>query len=248
MKKRYVFIVLVLIFSEIIFALKIPKLTGRVNDYAEILNSTQEKEITALLFSQEHKTSSQFVLLTVPTLKGGSLEDYSIKVADSWKIGQKGLDNGVLLLISIAEKKIRIEVGYGLESILTDMKCGYIIRNIIVPHFKRGNYYDGIYSGLQAITGIVTNEFDISPEELAKYQARKRKVKTSQLPIGIVVFIIMIVLSSFKRTLRGRSGLFPLLFLGGLGSRGGSGFGGGGFGGFSGGGGGFGGGGASGGW
>ncbi len=245
--KRTIILALILI-SSLLVALEVPRLKGMVNDYGNVLSSNEEVQLEQLLRDAQAKTSSQIVLLTIKSLQGENLEDYSLRVADKWKLGQKELDNGVLLLVAMQEKKIRIEVGYGLESILTDIKCGYIIRNLIVSEFKKGNFSQGIANGLLAVTGLITNEFEITDEQLAKYQQQK-KGNSSQLPIGFIVFIIMMILMSFGR--RGRGGLFTALFLGSMltGGRGGrsSGFGGG-FGGFSGGGGGFGGGGASGGW
>ncbi len=218
----------------------------RVNDLDGILSSSEINELTTLLESIENKTSAQVALLIIPSLKGKNLEDYSLKVAENWGkkkgLGQKDRDNGVLLLISIADKKLRIEVGYGLEAILNDGKCGYIIRNIIVPGFRSGNYFSGIKNGLAKIGGIISKENDITPEELAKYRKSKKRKKGGGFPFGIIVFIIIILINMTKKG--GRGGGF---FIGGGGS---SGFGGGsgGFGGFSGGGGGFGGGGSSGGW
>jgi len=237
MARKSLFI-LVLIFSQFAYALNVPKLRSRINDYASILSQTEEKYLEKLLEEAENKTTSQFVLLTIPSLEGEVLEDFSIRVAESWKIGQKEFDNGVILLISIAEKKIRIEVGYGLESILTDAKCGYIIRNNIVPSFKKGDFYAGITQGLQSITAIVTREFDISPEELEKY---KKSQKKSHIPIGFIIFIIIFLLMIFRGGKgRGGSTFWGGGFGGGSSSSGG--------GGFSSGGGSFGGGGSSGGW
>ena len=247
MKKLLLLILLVILVCQI-FSLNVPKLKGRINDYAGILSSRQQAELESFLASQEAKTSSQIAVLIVSTLNGENLEDYSLKVAEKWKLGQKGFDNGVLLLIALSEKKIRIEVGYGLEHILTDAKSGYIIRNIIVPEFKKGNFYQGILKGLEAIGGLITNEFEITPEQLAKYRESQKKSSVASLPFGLIIFIFFLIISSSRRHRRG--GLLPMIFLGsmlgGRGGRSGSDFGG--FGGFSGGGGGFGGGGASGGW
>ncbi|MCK4653496.1 MAG: TPM domain-containing protein [Candidatus Cloacimonetes bacterium] len=248
--KRIIIIVSAFIFilSQLI-ALEVPRLKSMVNDYGNVLSSKEEMQLERLLRDAQTKTSSQVVLLTIKSLQGENLEDYSLRVADKWKLGQKEFDNGVLLLVAMQEKKIRIEVGYGIEPIITDAKSGFIIRNLIVPYFKKGDYAQGIANGLLAITGLITKEFEITDEQLARYQQQQKKGGSSQLPIGFIVFIVMMILMSFGR--RGRGGLFTALFLGSMlsGGRGGrsSGFGGG-FGGFSGGGGGFGGGGASGGW
>ncbi|MBT3756782.1 MAG: hypothetical protein HOD64_04320 [Candidatus Cloacimonetes bacterium] len=247
--KKIIIISIILIFAvSILFSLDVPKLKGAVNDNASIINANDERKLEALLRDVEAKTSSQVALLTITSLQGENLEDYSMRVVQAWQLGQKEFDNGVLLLVALNEKKIRIEVGYGLESIITDTKSGYIIRNYIVPGFKEGDFAGGITNGLLAISGLVTQEFEITDEDLAKYDKQQKSGKRKQVPFGLIVFIFMFVFGGLGRR---RGGLFTALFLGSMlgsgRSRGGSGFGGG-FGGFSGGGGGFGGGGASGGW
>ena len=239
---------LVLIFASAqLTALDVPELTGTVNDYANILSISQKNDLENLLRTAENKTSSQIVLLTITSLQDEILEEYSLKVAETWQLGQQKYDNGLLLLIALREKKIRIEVGYGLEGIITDAKSGYIIRNLIVPHFRQEDYYAGIKAGLTAITGLVTSEFVISDEELARYKSESGSQKGFQIPVGFIIFILILIFRGFGR--RGRGGLLPFLILGGMsgGSRS-SGSSGSSFGGFSGGGGSFGGGGASGGW
>lgn len=248
MKKILIISTVLLFCLSNLFSLDIPKMNSRVNDNAGVINSADERKLETLLRDVESKTSSQVALLTINSLQGENLEDYSMRVAQSWMLGQKEFDNGVLMLVALKEKKIRIEVGYGLESILTDAKSGYIIRNYIVPEFKNGNFAGGITNGLLAISGLVTNEFEITDEELAKYNKQKKSGKRRQIPFGLIIFLFMFVFGGLGRR---RGGLFTALFLGSMlgggRGRGGSGFGGG-FGGFSGGGGGFGGGGASGGW
>ncbi len=246
--KKILFLLTIFVTIQL-FALDVPKLRKRVNDNANILTPYQEMELEQKLQSVETQTSSQIAVLTISSLQGENLEDYSMRVAEQWKLGQQEFDNGALLLIALKEKKIRIEVGYGLESIITDLKSGYIIRNLIVPSFKEGNYFQGVSAGLTAVSGLITEEFEITDEQLQKYQAQKKENKKIHLPFGLIVFLFMIIFGGFGR--RRRGGLFTALFLGSMlggSGRSSSGFGGGGFGGFSGGGGGFGGGGASGGW
>ncbi len=248
MKKIIIISILFIFAASMLYSLDVPKLKSAVNDYAGIINSKDEEKLEALLRDVEAKTSSQVALLTISSLQGENLEDYALRVAQTWQLGQKEFDNGVLLLVAFSEKKIRIEVGYGLESIITDAKSGYIIRNYIVPAFKKGDFTGGITNGLLAISGLVTKEFEITDEQLAKYNQQQKAGKQKQIPFGLIIFLFMFIFGGLGRR---RGGLFTALFLGSMlgggRSRGGSGFGGG-FGGFSGGGGGFGGGGASGGW
>ena len=242
---------ILLLASQTLFALDVPALKGRVNDYADILNNSQKASLENMLQDAENKTSSQVVLLIINSLEGDALEDFSIRVVEKWKIGQKEFSNGILVLVALAEKKIRIEVGYGLESIITDMKSGYIIREIIIPYFKRGDYYDGISQGLMAITGLISKEFEITPEQLAKYQKQTKRREGIHIPFALIVFIIIVLINIVKSGTRrgyghGRGG--GIFYGGGFGGGGFGGFGGGGGGGFSGGGGSFGGGGSSGSW
>ena len=140
-------------------ALDTPPLTGRVNDYAGMLSAQTRERVESLSAELEASDSTQVVVLTIDSLKGEALEAYSLQVFQSWKIGQKDRDNGVLLLISRSDRKIRIEVGYGLEGRLTDLKSGRIIRNIISPRFKEGNFDAGVYDGVVAIAQTVRGEF-----------------------------------------------------------------------------------------
>ncbi len=253
--KKIIFILVSFIFFNTAFALDVPKLQGRVNDHANILNANEKRQIEKFLYQNEQNNSSQVVLLTLKSLEGENLEDFSMRVVDKWKIGQKEYDNGALLLVALAERKIRIEVGYGLESSITDLKAGYIIRNAITPEFKKGNYSGGIAKGLANITGIINKKFDISDEELARYQNSQKKANTGNLPFSFVVIVFVIIMNLLGRIFgsgrrRRGGGFMSFLLLSSIlgGSRGGGLSSGGGFGGFSGGGGGFGGGGASGGW
>lgn len=210
----------------------------------------QEKNLENILYTNEVKTSSEIALLTIPSLKGDNIENFSIKVVEKWKLGKAKHDNGVLLLVVVNDRKVRLEVGYGLESVLTDITSGFIIRDYIVEHFKRGDYYTGINYGLKAVTGIISKEITIDPVELERY--RKSVEKNNQgnkIPPIALFFIISMVFGLFRGGRgRRRGSILPFLLLGGMSNRSGSGFSSGGFGGFSGGGGSFGGGGSSGGW
>jgi len=134
-----------------LYALDVPPLTGHINDTAGLLTSGQKQVLENLLREHEQSTSHQFVLLTIPSLQGENLENYSIRVAEKWKIGRKNLDNGLIMLIARDDREIRIEVGYGLESVITDAFAGDIIREMIVPAFKAGDFNTGIESAFKAL-------------------------------------------------------------------------------------------------
>jgi uncharacterized protein len=235
-----------------VFSLNVPSMSGPVNDLAGILNNQEKSELQSFLGSVNTQTGVQLAILTLPSLEGDSLESFSVKTAQQWGLGQKDEDNGVLLLVVMDDRSIRIEVGYGLEGLLTDMKSGLIIRNVIVPQFQRGNFGRGIIEASRNIIGITTENADIVADSV------KNSKGNSQVMIVPVIFfiwfILMIVLGRMgklkgRRNYRGPRGPFTG---GGFssGSFGSFSSGGGGFsgGGFSGGGGSFGGGGASGGW
>jgi len=249
--KIAVFILGLLVAGSILGGKEIPPLTSRVMDQADLLTPAQEAELETILAGYETQKSVQMVLYTTPSLEGENLEMYSMRVVTEWKLGQEELDNGALLLISMKEKKLRIEVGYGLEEVLTDLKAGYIINNTLVPRFKEQAYYQGIQQAFQQMGGIITREYDISPEELARYQKKGKSGDSGGGIVGTIIFLVLFMLIGGIGGGRGRrrgSGIGWLLLGSALGSAGRSGSGSGGFGGFSGGGGSFGGGGASGGW
>jgi uncharacterized protein len=142
-----------------LLALEVPPLKAHVNDYAGMLSSSTIQQLEGILGELEKTDSTQIAVLTIPSLEGEVLEEFSIKVADQWKIGQKGFDNGAILLVALKERKIRIEVGYGLEGSLTDLMAGRIIADVIAPQFKAGNFDQGVIDGLQAMIGVVRGEF-----------------------------------------------------------------------------------------
>ena len=155
------FLALALLFlgTQPVLALEVPPLKGRVNDYAGILAPATARQLEEVLQNFETAESTQIVLLTVPSLEGASLEDFSLRVVEAWKPGQKKLDNGALLLIAKNDRKLRIEVGYGLEGKLTDLVSGRIIRDIITPRFKEGNFDQGVIDGIAAMMATVKGEF-----------------------------------------------------------------------------------------
>ncbi len=210
-----------------------PPLRGHVNDSADMIPAATEAKLEQYLTRLEQSDSTQVVILTVPDIDGDDIDSAAIATAQQWGLGQEGKDNGVLLFIAKQERKVRIEVGYGLEGVLTDLLAGRIIDNEIVPRFKQGDFSGGIVAGTMAIVDAVHGQYKGSGKRHRKGHA------LGWLPI--VLFLLLGVLPRRRRS---------LFWFGGFGGMGGFGGGGGGFGGggFSGGGGGFGGGGASGGW
>jgi uncharacterized protein len=223
-----------------LFGIGVPALTGRVNDYATMISAPAKAQLEVQLQQFEAAESTQIVILTVPSLEGNPIEDFSIKVAEAWKIGHKGSDNGILLIVSRDDHKVRIEVGYGLEGRLTDLQSGQIINDEIVPLFKAKQFDAGFQKGVSSIIAAVHGEYKAKPN------AEKRGGKPS-MPLLIIILLVIYFLSQISRGHRGGGPMIGGPGGGFFGGGGGFGSGGGG-GGFSGGGGGFGGGGASGDW
>jgi uncharacterized protein len=132
-------------------AADVPYLTGRVVDNAEILKPATRERVALLAKAHEDKTTDQIAVLTVPTLGGDSIEEYASRVFAAWKLGQKGKDNGVLVVVAPQDHKMRIEVGYGLEGTLPDVAASRIIRNVMTPAFRNNNFDDGVAQGVEAI-------------------------------------------------------------------------------------------------
>lgn len=230
--------------------LTFPALTGRVVDAAGILTPEQRGTLEAKLKAHEDKTSDQVVVATVPNLQGTTVEDYANRLFRDWKLGQAKTDNGVLLLVAPSERKVRIEVGYGLEGALTDALSKVIIAGAITPRFKTGDYFGGLDAGVDGILSILAGD---AQEWQRKPQVRADEVDPAQVAVFVALFLIVLFVA-WRMSRGGRSGPGGLVILPGPGSGGwGGGFsdggGSGGFdGGFSGGGGSSGGGGASGDW
>ena len=192
------------------YCLEVPKLKGHVNDYANILSDSSEQQIEIFLSELERSDSTQIVVLTIPSLEGENLEEYSIKVVDEWKIGQKGLDNGAMLLIAKNDRKLRIEVGYGLEGSMTDLISGQIIRNIIAPQFKSGNFDKGVIDGVHAMVGVVRGEFSAENSGTVKHRTASRQPNFFLL----IVFIYLInMVGRLKRPVGAIAGgiFFPVM-------------------------------------
>jgi len=154
------FLLLLLSFSITAFALDVPvHPTGRVTDLTGTLSAQEIASLDQKLDTFERETTNQIAVLLIPSLEGDPLEDYSIRLAERWKIGQQGRNNGVILLIVKNDRKLRIEVGYGLEGALPDGLAGAIIRDEITPRFRNGQFYQGVDAGTNAIIAAIRGEY-----------------------------------------------------------------------------------------
>lgn len=227
-----------------------------VVDAANLLDPAAEQALDGKLANFEKQTGRQFVVATIADLQGYPIEDYGYKLGRTWGVGNKDRDDGVVLIVAPKDRKVRIEVGYGLEPVLTDAYSSVIINSAIVPRFKAGDYPGGINAGADA----VIQQLQLPPDEAAKRMqaAEQEQAKPSRggIPFALIFWVFILVFMVLPAMFSGRRGrrfgAGPVIIWGPGdwgGGRGGFGGGsGGGFGGFSGGGGSFGGGGASGGW
>lgn len=270
--KRFLYIQIVFLTTFVLSfsAFEYPKtLNKRVNDHAGILSSSDEMRIEETLASHERATGNQIVVAIFPSLEGESLEDITIKMLEDWKVGEKGKDNGVALFFFMEEREIRIEVGYGLEGVLPDVNASQIIRYVIAPKFKAGDYAGGIENGVKTIISVLGGG-SMPSQPQREYEESDMGGALAGFILALAGFLLIIDFLRYggyrigNRTYSHRYGflewmltfsallfilkLFIMMAASGrsFGGRGGASFGGGG--GFSGGGGSFGGGGASGSW
>lgn len=185
--------------SSPLFAATVPALKGRVNDYAKIIRDSDEREIEEYLAGIEQASGVQIAVLTMPSLDGDDIASFGIKVADKWQLGDKEKDNGAILIVAYAEHDLRIEVGDGLEGSLTDAKCGLILRNVIVPEFKNGNYSAGIKKGVMNMGAIATGD-----ESAVSRSVREGEDKSSNdlIPVFAILVWLIFVLSMISANAR----------------------------------------------
>ncbi len=227
--------------------------TGKwVTDEGDFLSTGQERILSRMLSGYADSTSTQIVIVTLKDLQGASASDYAVSLGRKWKIGQEGKDNGIVVLLSRAERDVYISTGYGMEGAITDALSGKIIRSLMIPRFREGQFFEGLRDGVSAVIMAASGEFEA--EDLPADQDSGGTIPLSFLiMIGFIIYSI--IASRGKHGGRGRGhrrndSLLPIILWSALGGGGRSGFGGGGFGGggFGGGGGSFGGGGAGGSW
>lgn len=226
----------------------VPELRQRVTDLSGVLDRPERERLVEKLGAHERASGQQFAVLIVPGLEGESIEGYALRVAEAWGLGKRGADNGLLLLVSMDERLVRIEVGYGLEGKITDALSSRIVRGVLVPAFRERNFAGGIDTALDVLIQAATGQAPTAIE-----RAERGRGRTGPLPNWVVLLILLaVIISSVMRSSRGFHGRRGGMWMGGgYGSRSSGGFfgsGGRSSGGFSGGGGRFGGGGASGGW
>jgi uncharacterized protein len=189
------------------YALAVPPLAAHVNDYGQMISKQTAAELEGRLADLERSDSTQIVVLTVPNLEGEDMQDFSIKVAEAWRLGQKGIDNGVILLIARDEHKIRIEVGRGLEGKLTDLVSGRIIRSRITPRFQAGDFDSGVKDGIQAIVEVVRGEYKADRQNAAH---GKKSAAPPILTLLIFLFVLLVFVGAISKVLGAAAGMIGL--------------------------------------
>jgi uncharacterized protein len=221
-----------------------PEATGFVNDFAEVLSPESEAQMTAICTELREKTGAEIAVATFKNLDGDEIDGFSVKLFEQWMPGKKGIDNGILLVLALEERKVRIEIGYGLEPVITDAEAGEIRRDVMTPHLARGDYSQGFLLGVATIAQKIADEEHVTLNSLAGQAVPRvrpgRGKQSPYLPIVLIAFILLVVWMNRRRGGGGGMGPFggmgrtygqgPFIgggFGGGFGGGGGGGFGGG---------------------
>jgi uncharacterized protein len=204
-----------------------PDPLGYVSDFAGIIPDQDEARMTSVISELREKTTAEIAVVTMPDIGGQSEEIYANELFRAWGVGVKGKDNGILLFLTVQERRFRIETGYGLEGILPDGLLGQIADERIIPSLREGQYGQGLLSGTVAVAQIIAADAGIELSSVTDLPPPPTTATRGNKPFRIPFFVIILLIFFI---FGGRMGLLPLLFLGGL-PRGRGGFGGGGFGG-----------------
>ena len=202
----FAFLLGALMLASGVSALEVPYLAGRVNDQANMLEDGFEAQLEERLRLLEEETGAQVAVLTIQSLKGDPLEDFSMRVAETWKLGREDADNGVLIVIVRDERRMRIEVGYGLEGALTDAQSGRIIDHLMAPRFREGDFNGGVGAAVDAVSSAIRGE----PMELPE-----GRTETTGFNPAIFIFLLIFGLPFIGTALtaRGAAGWIVGIFL-----------------------------------
>ena len=207
---------------------------GYVNDFAGVMQAADRTALTRILTELEQKTGAQTAVVTVTSLDGGQIDDFASRLFERWGIGQRGKDNGLLLIASIEDRKVRIETGYGLEGVLTDAAAGRLLDQYVIPAFRRGDYSRGLRDGAMALAAVAASDAGVALTGVPDQTRYARSIRSDGGGGGILQFVVFLI---FMVAVIRHPWLLLLFLSGGRGGgfSAGGGFGGGGFGGFGGG-------------
>lgn len=203
MKVRLSSILFLILFSVYVQAdiISVPKLNEPVTDLTSTLSNLQKSHIDTFLFNFANNKGSQIAVLIIPTHGDETIEQFGIRVADEWKLGRNNVDDGVILIVAKDDREVRIEVGYGLEGTIPDAYAKRIINTIILPEFRAGDFYHGIFEGVQAIAALIDGE------ELPEFSKKKQNSEIRALGlIGPLTVILMITIISSGAYLKRKFG------------------------------------------
>lgn len=208
-----VFSFLYVLFSPAIAARETGSIPARgqdyVNDFAGLLSYSDKVAIARYAAELERKTTAQVAIVTIKTTQPETIQGFSVRLFDQWKIGQKGKDNGVLLLVAVDDRKAWITTGYGMEGAIPDVIANKIVRDGMIPYFKRGQFSEGIMNGAVSVISLVAKEYDveITGQETQVYKAVHRKKSGLEIVFTILFFILVMGM---------RSGLLGYFLLGSM--------------------------------
>jgi len=186
-------ILLILFLCIIPITVALPQPTGFVNDFADILTPQEEQDLENLINALEQETTAEIAIVILASLEGSSREDYAVELFEEWKIGKEETDNGLLILVALKEQQWKIEVGYGLEGIITDARSGRIARNYLVPNFQNQNYYQGLKESTIEFSGLIRQD----PTIVAEYTPRLSPKYNLIALIAFIILAIAVVGASF---------------------------------------------------
>jgi len=215
LRAAWVLLLLLPISTSVSAKVNLPVPTNYVQDYAGILTNDYERSINGWLQELENKTAAQVIVLILDTTAGVPIEQYAIELAENWKLGQKGKDNGMLFVLAMNEKRYRFEVGYGLEGFITDQYCGRLGRNVLTPYFKKGQYGQGILHTTANIAKKIASEYGVELAGIPKSIVLPHE--KPQLPWFWRLLSFLFISTIFILFLGRGSFFWPLLLLTGRG-------------------------------
>ena len=186
-------------FALILFALvayakdEIPRPVGYVNDFAHVLKPETVSKLNSILLELKKKTGVEFAVVTIKKLQNNDIFDYSVELFEKWGIGEKGKDNGVLFLVDVGDRKLRIDTGYGMEGILPDGLLGRIRDRYIIPYFNKGDYDKGVLNGVMAIVSVIAKNYNVKITGSFKPKQVKVKKGISLLDIILIIGLMLFV-------------------------------------------------------
>jgi uncharacterized protein len=211
-RAQVLFVFLLALAVPLAAELAVPFLSGRVNDLANMIPADARQRIEQKLAAFEQKTGAQVAVLTIPSLEGEAIEDFSLRVVEAWKLGRKGKDNGVLFLVSKQDRRMRIEVGYGLEGDLTDLETGRILDDVVTPYFRNGDFGGGIEHGVDAILAALEGQ-EVVPPEADGAGTQEVRTPGEKALTGMVFALVIGVFSLMALFTRGAMGWILYFFM-----------------------------------